>query len=72
LIKTKVFRILKSNRLTMSRKKRQNKLLRKKYLTTSEELIKQGKLDPYFHLKDHIDMKEEQLKNKTDWWSKMS
>jgi hypothetical protein len=56
----------------MSRKKRQNKLLRKKYLITSEELIKQGKLDPYFHLKDHIDMKEEQLQNKTDWWSRMS
>jgi hypothetical protein len=56
----------------MSRKKRQNKLLRKKYLITSEELIKQGKLEPYFHLKDPIDMKEEQLKNKTDWWKKMS
>ena len=56
----------------MSRKKRQNKLLRKKYLITSEELIEQGRLDPYFHLKDHIDMKEEQLENKTDWWSRLS
>ena len=72
MIKTEVFRILRSNRLTMSRKKRQNKLLRNKYQITGEELIKQGKLDPYFHLNDHIDMKEEQLKNKTDWWKKMS
>ena len=23
------------------------------------------------HLKDHVTMKEEQLKNKTDWWKKM-
>ncbi len=46
----------------MSRKKKQNKLLRNKYQITGEELIKQGKLDPYFNLKDHIDMKEEQLK----------
>ena len=23
------------------------------------------------HLKDHVTMKEEQVKNKTDWWSKM-
>lgn len=56
----------------MSRKKKLNKLLRNKYQITGEELIKQGKLDPYFHLKDHIDMKEEQLKNKTDWWKRMS
>ena len=56
----------------MSRKKRLNKRIREKYQIISEELIKQGKLDPYFHLKDHIDMKEEQLKNKTDWWSRLS
>jgi len=56
----------------MSRKKRMNKRIRGKYLVTSEQLIKEGKLDPYFHLKDHIDMKEEQLENKTDWWSRMS
>ena len=56
----------------MRRKKKQNKLLRNKYQITGEELIKQGKLDPYFHRKDHIDMKEEQLKNKTDWWKRMS
>ena len=72
MIKTEVFRILRSNRLTMSRKKRQNKLLRNKYQITGEELIQQGKLDPYFHLKDLIDMKGEQLENKTDWWSRMS
>ena len=24
------------------------------------------------HLKDHVTMKEEQKKNKTDWWKKMS
>ena len=26
----------------------------------------------YEHLKDHIDIKEDQLKNKTDWWKRMS
>jgi hypothetical protein len=29
-------------------------------------------LTPYFYLKDHIDMKGEQLENKTDWWSRLS
>lgn len=56
----------------MSRKKKQNRLLQNQYSITGEELIKQGKLDPYFHLRDLIDVKEEQLRNKTDWWSKMS
>ena len=58
--------------MTISRKKKQNKLLRNKYKITGEELIKQGRLDPYFYLKDHIDMKGEQLENKTDWWSRLS
>ena len=26
----------------------------------------------YEHLKDWVDIKEDQIKNKTDWWSKMS
>lgn len=56
----------------MSKKKKQNRLLQNQYSITGEELIKQGKLDPYFHLRDLIDVKEEQLRNKTDWWSKMS
>lgn len=56
----------------MSKKKKQNRLLRNQYSITGEELIKQGKLDPYFHLRDLIDVKKEQLRNKTDWWSRMN
>lgn len=56
----------------MSRKKRLNKRIREKYLVTPEQLIKEGKLNPYFHLQDSIDIKEEQLENKTDWWSRLS
>ena len=56
----------------MSNKKKQNRQLRNQYSVKSEDLIKQGKLDPYFHLRDLIDVKEEQLRNKTDWWSRMS
>ena len=55
----------------MSRKKRLNKGIRKKYDVTGEQLINEGKLDPYYHLQDWVDIKEEQLKNKTDWWEKM-
>ncbi len=39
---------------------------------TLKELEDQGRVPKYFHLYDHIDMKEEHLKNKTDWWKKMS
>lgn len=55
----------------MSRKKRLNKVIRKKYQVTGEQLVNEGKLDPYYHLQDWVDIKEEQLKNKTDWWEKI-
>jgi hypothetical protein len=55
----------------MNRKKKENKSIRRRYEVTGSQLIQEGKLDPYYHLKDHIDVKEEQLKNKTDWWKKM-
>ena len=55
----------------MSRKKKENEKIRKKYQVTGEQLIKEGKLNPYYHLQDWVDIKEEQLKNKTDWWDKM-
>ena len=42
----------------MSRKKSENKKIRKKYQVTGEQLIKEGKLDPYYHLQDWVDILE--------------
>ena len=38
---------------------------------TVGELEKIGELPKGFDLFDNIEMKEYQLKNKTDWWSRM-
>jgi len=67
-----LFRKLKSNQLQMSRKKKENEKIRKKYQVTGEQLIKEGKIYPHYHLQDWVDIKEEQLKTKTDWWERMS
>ena len=56
----------------MSRKKKENEKIRKKYQVTGEQLIKEGKINPNYHLQDWVDIKEEQLKTKTDWWERMS
>lgn len=40
----------------MTRKKRINKGIRKKYEVTGSQLIIEGKLDPYYHLKDWVDI----------------
>jgi hypothetical protein len=56
----------------MSRKKRLNKGIRKKYEVTGSQLIQEGKLDPYHHLKDWVDILEERKQNQTDWWEKMT
>jgi hypothetical protein len=56
----------------MSRKKRLNKSIRKKYEVTGSQLIKEGKLLPHEHLKDWVDILEDRKVNKTDWWEKMT
>ena len=57
----------------MSQKKKQNKKIRARYGSiTLKELIAKGELPPFYHLRDLIDMKEEALNNKTDWWKKVS
>ena len=58
--------------MTMSRKKRLNKSIRKKYEVTGSQLIKEGKLHPHEHLKDWVDILEDRKVNKTDWWEKMT
>ena len=56
----------------MSRKKRLNKSIRKKYEVTGSQLIIEGKLHPYEHLKDWVDILEDSKVNKTDWWEKIT
>lgn len=53
----------------MSNKKRKNKEIRNQYQrVTGSQLIQEGKLDPYHHLKDWVDILEERKLNQTDWW----
>ena len=57
----------------MSNKKRKNKEIRNQYQrVTGSQLIQEGKLDPYHHLKDWVDILEERQPNQTDWWEKMT
>ena len=59
----------------MSSKRRRNKTkkIRDSYPTkTLKELEDEGVVPKNFHLFDRVDMKEYQLKHKTDWWKKMS
>ena len=59
----------------MSSRKRRNetKKIRDSYPTvTLKELEDEGLVPKNFHLFDRVDMKEYQLKNKTDWWKRMS
>ena len=57
-----------------SRKRRkETKKIRNSYPTkTLKELEDEGVVPKNFHLFDRVDMKEYQLKTKTDWWKKMS
>ena len=71
------FRILYTFRITynMSSSKRRNEIkqLRNSYTTkTLKELEDKGFVPKNFHLSDRVDMKEYQIKHKTDWWNKMS
>jgi hypothetical protein len=57
----------------MSNKKRENKEIRNQYQrVTGSQLVQEGKLDPYEHLKDWVDILEESKVNKTDWWERMT
>ena len=59
----------------MSSKRRRNetKKIRDSYPTkTLKELEDEGVVPKNFHLFDRVDMKEYQLKHKTDWWKRMS
>ena len=57
----------------MSNKKRKNKEIRNQYQrVTGSQLIQEGKLDPYHHLKDWVDILEERKLYQTDWWEKMT
>ena len=56
----------------MSNKKRLNKEIRSQYQrVTGGQLIHEGKHNPYEHLKDWVDIKEQHINNKTDWWERM-
>jgi len=59
----------------MSSRKRRNetKKIRDSYPTkTLKELEDEGVVPKNFHLFDRVDMKEYQLKHKTNWWKRMS
>ena len=54
-------------------RRRETKQLRDSYPTISlKELEDEGLVPMNFHLFDRVDMKEYQLKHKTNWWKKMS
>ena len=53
--------------------RRRNKEIRNKGGSiTLKELEDQWLVPKNFHLFDRVDMKEYQLKHKTDWWKRMS
>ena len=56
----------------MNRKKIENKSIRRRYEVTGSQLIQEGKLDPYHHLNDWVDILEERKQNQTDWWDKIT
>ena len=50
-------------------RRNQTKKIRDSYPTkTLKELEDEGLVPKNFHLFDRVDMKEYQLKHKTDWW----
>ena len=57
----------------MSNKKQKNKEIRNQYQrVTGSQLVQEGKLDPYHHLKDWVDILEERKLYQTDWWGRMT
>ena len=58
--------------MSSKRRKRETKKIRDSYPTkTLKELEDEGVVPMNFHLFDRVDMKEYQLKHKTDWWSRL-
>tara|TARA_B110000902_G_scaffold254580_1_gene318788 strand:+ start:257 stop:445 length:189 start_codon:yes stop_codon:yes gene_type:complete len=59
--------------MSSRKRRRETKQLRDSYPTkTLKELEDEGVVPKNFHLFDRVDMKEYQLKHKTDWWKRMS
>ena len=57
----------------MEKTRKETKKIRDSYPTkTLKELEDEGVVPKNFHLFDRVDMKEYQLKHKTDWWKRMS
>jgi len=59
--------------MSSRKRRRETKKIRDSHPTkTLKELEYEGVVPKNFHLSDSIDMKEYQLKHKTDWWKRMS
>ncbi|MDB4104770.1 hypothetical protein N9545_04520 [Salibacteraceae bacterium] len=59
--------------MSSHKRRREIRKIRDSYPTvTLKELEDEGLIPKNFHLFDRVDMKEYQLKHKTDWWKKMS
>ncbi len=58
--------------MSSRKRRRETKKIRDSYPTvTLKELEDEGVVPKNFHLFDRVDMKEYQLKHKTDWWKRM-
>lgn len=58
--------------MSSKRRRKETKKIRDSYPTkTLKELEDEGLVPKNFHLFDRVDMKEYQLKHKTNWWKKM-
>ncbi|MDA9820723.1 hypothetical protein N9C06_07385 [Salibacteraceae bacterium] len=59
--------------MSSKRRRKETKKIRDSYPTiTLKELEDEGVIPKNFHLFDRVDMKEYQLKHKTNWWKRMS
>jgi len=59
--------------MSSKRRRKETKKIRDSYPTkTLKELEDEGVVPKNFHLFDRVDMKEYQLKHKTNWWKRMS
>ena len=59
--------------MSSKRRRKETKKIRDSYPTkTLKELEDEGVVPKNFHLFDRVDMKEYQLKTKTDWWKRIS
>jgi len=59
--------------MSSKRRRKETKKIRDSYPTiTLKELEDEGVPPKNFHLFDRVDMKEYQLKHKTNWWKRMS